>query len=204
MRIEERAMVKGMLVPVLALSLAMAAPMVAGAEQRKHGDVRLCAHVPSPGAPEGVAVAEDGTIYTGTANDDGNGYKGNGTINSDLPSKVFAYSPDCKLLRSYQIEGQKLDESHGLGSIVLDAQGRLYIADLAPPRVVRLDPRSGRQEVYATMRDVPSCGTGGETQCEPGQDFHRSIPDFLTFGPDGSLYVTDALQGLIWRIPKGG
>lgn len=181
---------------LLAFALLITPVGIAGAEQREHGDVRLCAHVPDPGAPEGVAVAPDGTIYTATANDEGNG-------DTSAPSKVFAYSPSCKLLRSYQIEGQELDQSHGLGSIVLDAEGRLYITDVAPPRLLRLDPRTGRQEVYARLRDVPSCGSTAETQCEPGQD-HRSIPDFLTFGSDGSLYVTDALQGLIWRIPSGG
>jgi sugar lactone lactonase YvrE len=144
-----------------------------------------------------VAVAPDGTIYAGTDNADTNG-------DPKAPSKVFAYSTDCKLLRSYQITGQDLQHSHALTGMVMDAEGRLYILDIAPPRVLRLDPRTGRQEVYATLRDVPPCGTGSETQCSPGTQDFPPIPDFAAFAPDGSLYITDALQGLLWRVPKGG
>jgi sugar lactone lactonase YvrE len=180
----------------LALALLCTPAGVAGAE-RPHGDVRLCTHVDPPGAPEGLAVAPDGTIYAGTDNAESNG-------DPKAPSKVFAYSTDCKLLRSYQITGQDLQHSHALTGMAMDAEGRLYILDIAPPRVLRLDPRTGRQEVYATLRDVPPCGTGNETQCSPGTQDFPPIPDFAAFAPDGSLYITDALQGLLWRVPKGG
>ncbi len=30
------------------------------------------------------------------------------------------------------------------------------------------------------------------------------MPDYATWGPDGSLYVTDYQQAVIWRIPPGG
>src|SRR2546423_8824660 len=30
------------------------------------------------------------------------------------------------------------------------------------------------------------------------------MPDYAAWGPDGSLYVTDYQQAVIWRIPPGG
>jgi sugar lactone lactonase YvrE len=30
------------------------------------------------------------------------------------------------------------------------------------------------------------------------------MPDYAAWGPDGSLYVTDYQQAVIWRIPRGG
>src|ERR687885_706648 len=76
------------------------------------------ARVPKPGGPEGVAVAADGRVYVATLNGEG-GQKG-------APSKVFAYSPKGKLLRSYRIHGQDLDaRDHGLTGIAFDAAGRL-------------------------------------------------------------------------------
>jgi sugar lactone lactonase YvrE len=30
------------------------------------------------------------------------------------------------------------------------------------------------------------------------------VPDYAAWGPDGSLYVTDYQQAVIWRVPRGG
>src|SRR3712207_8997692 len=38
-----------------------------------------------------------------------------------------------------------------------DRAGGLYLLDQNPPRIVRLDPKTGRQRTYATFFDVLPC-----------------------------------------------
>ena len=104
------------------------------------------------------------------------------------------------------LKGQPLDEDHGIQGLAIDGRGLIYVLDLsADPRVVVLDPATGAQRRYASFRDVPSCADAGRTtDCSATNGDNASGPDYETFAPDGSLYVTDIDQALIWRVPKGG
>src|SRR3954469_19659479 len=115
------------------------------AADRAKGDTKLFAAVPSPGAPEPVVIAPDGTVYTATLNAESGDTK--------APSKVFAFTSDGKLERTYEITGQDLSAEHGITGMAMDADGYLYIGSLAPPTIYRLDPRTGKQTTYATLRD---------------------------------------------------
>jgi sugar lactone lactonase YvrE len=75
-----------------------------------------------------------------------------------------------------------------------DAQGSLYLLDQVPPRVLKFDPHTGTQSTYATFSDVHT-----DTVMDNPPE-----PDYAAWGPDGSLYVTDYTQSLIWRVPPGG
>lgn len=172
----------------------MCAP--AQAADRAKGDVTLFAPVPMPGAPEPVVVAPDGTVYTATLNAESGDTK--------APSKVFAFTPDGKLKRTYDISGQDLAAEHGLTGMAMDADGYLYIGSLAPPVVYRLDPRTGEQTTYATLRDVPVCSATVTTDCSKASQDMKPWPDYIVLAPDGSLYETDSLQALIWKVPPGG
>ena len=143
-------------------------------------------------------MARDGTVYVGTNQQE----RGD----SAAPSKVFAYSSQGELIREYVIEGQDLDEPHGIQGLAIDADGLLYALDRAAhPRVLILDPETGSQRDYAHFRDVPSCTAAGRTDnCSDTVGDMESAPNFPAFAPDGSLYVTDINQALIWRVPKGG
>ena len=166
-----------------------------GAERPK-GDVKLFAAVPMPGAPEPVVIAPDGTVYTATLNAESGDTK--------APSKVFAFTPDGKLKRTYEIAGQDLSAEHGLSGMAMDADGFLYIGSLAPPAIYRLDPQTGKQTTYATLRDVPVCSDTVTSDCsKAGQDM-KPWPDYIVIAPDGSIYETDSLQALIWKVPPGG
>ena len=59
------------------------------------------------------------------------------------PSKLFRYSARGAIVRTYTISGQDLAHDHGTMSLALDAQGRVYVADYAPPRALRFAPQSG-------------------------------------------------------------
>lgn len=168
----------------------------AHAADRAKGDVKLFAQVPMPGAPEPVVIAPDGTVYTATLNAESG--------DTSAPSKVFAFTPDGKLARTYDIKGQDLSQQHGLTGMAMDADGYLYIGSLAPPEVIRLDPRTGEQSVYATYRDVPVCSATVTSDCSKAMNDMKPWPDYIVLAPDGSLYETDSLQALIWKVPPGG
>jgi sugar lactone lactonase YvrE len=160
--------------------------------------VRVFARVGNPGQPEPIAIGPDGRVYVGT-NQQQRGA-------TQAPSKVFAFTPDGHLVRDYELRGQKLDEDHGIQGLAFDGSGLLYALDRsASARVVVLDPRSGAQRDYVSLPDVPSCAAAGRsTDCSATNVDRGSEPNFAAFAPDGSLYVTDIEQALIWRVPRGG
>lgn len=180
-----------------ALALLFALAPCAALAQRAPLDIQLFTRVGPPGQPEGIAVDLDGTVYVGTHSWPGS--------TSTAPSKLFAYAPDATLLRETTIEGQQVDETHGILAMAFDGEGFLYILDRAPARVIRLDPATGAQTTYATFRDVAPCATGGTPgDCSAGLLDLGAFPDYPVFAPDGTLYVTDLEQALLWRVPPGG
>jgi hypothetical protein len=190
---------------VRAVAVAMAAlalaPAAASAAARPLDDVRVFAKVPSPGSPEPIVVAPDRSVFVGT-NQFGKGSE----EDAAAPSRVFKFSPAGRLLRSYVLRGQPLGEDHGIQGLAQDGDRLLYVLDRsADPRVVVLDPVSGAQRRYASFRDVPSCTLSGRmTDCSATFADNPAGPDYATFAPDGTLYVTDIDQALIWRVPRGG
>ena len=182
----------------LALLALASAATPAAAQERERFDVDVFARVGSPGQPEAIAVARDGTVYVGT-NQQQRGDR-------ELPSRIFAYSPQGELVREYVVEGQNLDEPHGIQGLALDADGILYALDRAArARVFTLDPRTGKQRDYSEFHDVAPCpASGPKRDCSATMLDNGPGPNFPAFGPDGSLYVTDIDQALIWRVPRGG
>ena len=85
------------------------------------------------------------------------------------------------------VQGQDLSQPHG---VQVGDQRRARAASScstrAPPRALLLDARDGRADA-STRRSRPA-----------------SIPNYAAWGPDGSLYVTDYGQPIIWRVPPGG
>ncbi|MDX6661392.1 MAG: hypothetical protein QOJ55_2214, partial [Solirubrobacteraceae bacterium] len=174
-----------------------------GGPSAAHGrpvlSVRVFAKVTAPGLPEGIAVdAARARVYVGTSP------KNAGPARP--PSKVFAFSTHGRLRAQWTITGQDLtNNSYGLYGMSLDRRGRLYIADFAPARIIRLNPRTGTQRDYARIPDVPPCVPPLVTeQCSAAPDDRSAFPNYPTLGPDGSMYVTDTTQALIWRIRRGG
>ena len=180
---------------LLALAL-LCAP--AAALARDPLDIDLFARVGQPGQPEGIAVGRDGTVFVST-NQQSRG-------DTDAPSRIFAYSPRGRLVRQWIVRGQDLSQPHGIQGLAVDGDGLVYALDRAErDRVFTLDPRTGRQRDYAVFPDVPPC-PGGEPNgnCSATVSDMPPAPNFPAFGPDGTLYVTDIEQAVIYRVPKGG
>jgi sugar lactone lactonase YvrE len=180
-----------------ALTIALLASAVAGggaaqAQERPRWDARTLAVVPPPGFPARAYVAPNGRIYEGTYDN---------PAGDTVPSRVLEYLADGTLLRSWTIRGQDLSQAHGVQVATSDARGRLMLLDKAPARVILLDPRTGAQSTYATFADLPVCGS---PPCSPALRDETPMADYGVWGPDGSLYVTDYQQAVIWRVPPGG
>jgi hypothetical protein len=164
---------------------------------RERYEVTTLAKVPPPGQPALALVSVDRTIYVGTFTNSA------GTANG--PSKVFAYSPAGRLVRTFTVQGQDPNADNGVQVAAEDARGGLYLLDQHPARVVRLDPRTGTQSTYATFKDVPPCpppGVGNE--CSATLADNPPEPDYAAWGTDGALYVTDYTQAVVWRVPPHG
>jgi sugar lactone lactonase YvrE len=167
---------------VLAL-LGAALGAVSAQAERPRWDTRALAAVPPPGFPARAYVAPNGLIYEGTYDN---------PSGDTVPSRVFEYLADGTLQRSWTIQGQDLSQAHGVQVATSDAKGRLVLLDKSPARLILLDPRTGAQSTYATFADLPAL---------PDQ---TPMADYGAWGPDGSLYVTDYQQAVIWRVPPGG
>jgi sugar lactone lactonase YvrE len=177
------------------LCAAMAAAPAAGAERARF-DTRVFARIPAPGFPAMAYVHPNGRVYAGTyVNPSG----------SSSRSRVFEYDAGGTLLRSWTVPGQELSKDHGVQVATSDARGRLLLLDRSPARALRLDTARGTFKEYATFADLKPClplQTG--PNCSPTLDDREPQANYGAWGPDGSLYVSDFLQGVVWRVPPGG
>jgi sugar lactone lactonase YvrE len=155
------------------------------------------AKVPAPGAPDGIAVAADGTVYVATNNGTAQG--------SREASKIMAFDAAGKTGRSYVISGQPTDHAVGVTGLALDGHGGIVALDASTGRVVRIDLKSGAQSQYATLPNAAPCSlVVAAPTCEPGVQDRAPLPTSAVFDRAGNLYVADAGQATIWRIPSGG
>ena len=178
---------------LVAVAIALAAP--AGAGARARGEVQVLALIPPPGFPAMPLVVGD-RIYEGTyANPSG----------SSAPSRVLEYSTGGELLRSWTVAGQVVSQTHGIQVAAYDSKGNLILLDDTSGRVIRLDPRTGAQTPYSRVADLPNCSSApAGAPCSQTTLDLTPEPDYAAWGPDGSLYITDYQQAVIWKIPPGG
>ena len=85
-----------------------------------------------------MAIGPDGRVYVGT-NQLGHG-------DAAAPSKVFAFSAEGRLLRDYDLNGQPLDQDHGIQGLAFDTNGLLYRGDPAPAAAAAPGPLRQRDE----------------------------------------------------------
>jgi sugar lactone lactonase YvrE len=180
----------------LALLASLVAVAPAAGAQRARFDTRLLARVPSPGFPAMAYVHPNGRIYVGTyVNPSGDSFR----------SRVLEYTPDGTLLRSWTVPGQDLSKDHGVQVTTSDSEGRLVLLDRTPARALLLDRRTGRFTQYSTFANLPPClPLQPTTGCSQTIEDREPMANYGVWGPDGSLYVSDYLQAVVWRVPPGG
>ena len=161
---------------VAALAAGLLALAGSAAAERARFDTQVFALIPNPGFPARAYVAPNHRVYEGTyTNPSGD----------SVPSIVREYDRRGALLRSWTIDGQELSEEHGVQVATSDRRGRLVLLDKAPARVLLLNPRTGRQRIYATF---PS----------------EALPNYAAWGQRGELYITDYTHSVLWRVPPHG
>src|SRR5579884_2055061 len=139
-----------MLAGVAALLLTIAASGgSAAAQPQARGNVGVLALIPPPGYPALPHIVGN-KIFEGTY-DNPNG--------SPLPSRVLEYTAAGELLNSWTVFGQDTSQPHGVQVAANDAEGLLYLLDKTTGRIIRLDPRTGVQTLYATIPHIPPCSS---------------------------------------------
>jgi streptogramin lyase len=163
---------------LLTITLAAGLPAAVTAPARAVGGqwtTTVFAPVPEPGFPAYAFVHRNGRVYAGSYHDP------NG---AGVPSKVFEWSADGALLRSWAVPGQDLAGEHGVQVANQTRDGRLVVLETSTSTVRTLNPRTGRWRTIATL---------------PG-----ATPNYATWGPGGALYVTDYAQGVLWKVSRKG
>jgi sugar lactone lactonase YvrE len=162
------------------------------------GETRRFAAVPAPGHPEGLAV-RGGVVYVGTHTSAAGNAGGE-------PSRVFRYDLETgRRLGDIRIEGQRLEKVHGLVGMTFGPDGRLYVLDRSPPRMLAFDVGVSPpvQTTFATFPDLPRC-SAAPPPCAPSTNPGDSLVDALAFDAAGAAYVTDVQKATIFRVPPGG
>ena len=183
----------GALTIVLALMGGLLAPQAAGARAR--GDVQVLAPVPAPGYPA-LPHLYGGYIWEGTYDN---------PYGSSSPSRVFQYTLSGQIVQAWTVAGQNVSGPHGVQIGANTAAGDLLLLDKTSGRIIRMNPWTGRQSLYSRVPDLPVCSAApAGAPCSPARVDQAPMPDYAAWGPDGSLYVPDYQQAVIWRIPPGG
>lgn len=157
---------------VLLLPLATLAPTRATAPEK--WTTTVFAKVPAPGYPAYVFTHRNGRVYAGTYVHQG----------SRQRSKVFEWTADGTLVRSWTVPGQVLGE-HGVQVANQTRSGRLVLLETSTASVLTLDITTGR------FRRVARLPAG-------------SVPNYATWTPRGHLLVSDYAHGVIWKVRPSG
>jgi len=193
-----RARLLGVLAAVIVVTTAAALlPPAQAAAGRGRWDTRVFSKVPDPGFPAFAYAHPNGRVYAGTyTNPQGDSQR----------SRVYEWTRDGTLTRSWTVPGQHLDEDHGVQVATSDAAGRLVLLEKSTARIMRLNTRTGRFTTYSRLRDLPVCAPAAQPDghCSPNLDDGPPIPNYAAWGRRGQLYVTDYGQAVIWRVPPGG
>jgi sugar lactone lactonase YvrE len=128
----------------------------------------------SPG-PEGLTVGPDGNVYVTTF-----GFNKDGAVSG--PGHLIVFRRDGQLVRDVLVAGSS---SNLVGLAFNPISGDLLVLDFPNRAALKVDPMTGASSVFMTA---------------PGNAFLNG----LTFDRAGNVYVSDSIQGTIWKAGLHG
>lgn len=155
-----------------------------------------------PTYPEGAAVMGNRVIISGPANF--------GTAGNDSPSQLTIFDRNTgALLEEVPVIGEYTDFEHALSEITV--KGRYAYAPSTQLGVLRWDFR-GHGTPTQTSVSTPFCSVTGDIPCHVDSDACPAdirpglppLPNGIAVGDHDVVYVTDSLQGIVWRIGSDG
>ena len=159
------------------------------------GTMKVFATVPEPGNPA-LPFVLGSDIFEGTYTTEALGNSGH--------SHVFEYNLAGKLINNWTIADQP-DAPYGVQVANADAAGDLVVMDDSSGHIWLMNPVTGVRTLYSTIPDIPLCtDAGASSECSQALLEETPEADYAAWGPDGSLYVTDYQQAVIWRVPPHG
>ena len=137
-------------------------------------------------APGGIAVGQAGDLWVASA----------------TTQTLLHLGADGSLRDTFRVG----DTQGGFAGVILGANGDLTLLATNPAAVLRFSPASQATTLYSTIPDVavPCTGALVATDCDPSTVNQPPTPTAMVFDPLGRLYVADATQGTVWRVPAGG
>src|SRR5262245_29052712 len=106
------------------------------------GKVERFATLPADAAnPEGIAVDKHGNVYVGTF-----------AVTGAPPGRLFVFDRDGDLRHEFQLAGSS---NLLLGVDFNPRTDDLLVIDFGSARVLRVDPRNGGTEIFATLPAQP-------------------------------------------------
>lgn len=143
----------------------------------EHGSAQLFAVLPEGSTgPEGLTVGPDGNVYVTTF-----GFNSSGAATT--PGRLMVFAPDGTLLRNVSVANAS---PHLIGLAFNPVTRDLIVLDFINQVALKVDPVTGKSSVFVTV-------TG------------NAILNGLTFDKAGNVYISDSIQGIIWKAgPSGG
>ncbi|HVQ39862.1 MAG TPA: hypothetical protein VMS31_20140 [Pyrinomonadaceae bacterium] len=176
---------------IAAFSLSLTASAGWAKTKPAFGTITKFANVPaSPGFPEGVAVHGNSVFVSGPARF--------GTALTG-PSAIQVYNRKTGALdQTIVVQGEALAFEHAVSNIAIDGQGRVYALSTQMGLIRFTKQGQGYvQSAYgAPLPDLPPQ--------YPGPPDFPPLPNDVVFDDEGNAYVTDSLQGAIFRYAPGG
>ncbi len=162
------------------------------------GDASTFATLPTVNEwPEGVVVDynRDLVYVTGPAASPTSGLGASWVMVYDLNTE--------SLITTITVQGENLSGEHALVEGALGPDGNLYVNSTVFG-VIKFTVNGSAGNYSWTQSNYTSSSFPILVPLPPVPGLPPSIPNGMAFGPNGELYVTDSMQGVLFMVPTGG